>query len=209
MAEVLNVKARQPSGKREARRIRRSGSVPAVLYGHGQEVVSLSVPAERVAALIRHGSRLVDLQGAVAETAFIRDLQWDTFGQEILHVDFTRISAEELVEVTVPVELRGEAPGVKEGGIVEHLLHEVEIGCRAGSIPEKLVVNINELNLGESLTIEDIELPEGVKILLEESATVASCHLPAVEEEEAEPTEGEEPEVIGRKAEEEGGEDNE
>ena len=209
MAEVLNVEARQPSGKRAARRMRKSGLVPAVLYGHGQEVVSMQVPADKIAALVRHGNRLVDLQGAVTETAFIRELQWDTFGQEIIHIDFTRISAEEAVEVTVALELRGEAPGVREGGIVEHPLHEVMVACRAGSIPEKLTVNINELKLDESITVGDIELPEGVKILLDNSTTIAVCHLPAAEEEEAAPGESAEPEVIGRKAEEGAAEENE
>ena len=85
---------------------------------------------------MRHGSRLVDLTGAVSESAFIRELQWDTYGTHVVHVDFTRISADELVKVHLTIELRGEAPGVKEGGVVDQLIHHVEVECPAGNIPE-------------------------------------------------------------------------
>ena len=107
----------------------------------------------RLTAAIRHGSRLVSLTGAVSESAFIRELQWDTWGTHIVHVDFTRISEHEIVEVRVPVELRGEAPGVREGGVVVQHIHEVEIACPASVIPEKLAVNINHLKLNESIAL--------------------------------------------------------
>ena len=84
---------------------------------------------------MRHGSRLVDLTGAVSESAFIRELQWDTWGTSVVHVDFTRISADELVKVVVAIELRGEAPGVKEGGVVDQLVHQIEVECPAGASP--------------------------------------------------------------------------
>ena len=149
MAEVLQVEARQSRGKRNARRMRRAGTIPAVLYGHGEETVSLAVRTDAMAAAVRHGSHVVELAGAVQQSALIRDLQWDVWGTGILHVDFARVSADETIEVTVSVELRGEAPGVKEGGVVEHLVHEVEIECKATAVPEKIVVNINQLKLGE------------------------------------------------------------
>ena len=110
--EVLEVQIRDSRGTRNARRLRQAGSVPAVLYGHGQETVNLSVSSEQFVAAIRHGSRVVALAGAVDQTALIRDVQWDTFGIEVLHVDFARVSASELVTTMVQVELRGEAPGV-------------------------------------------------------------------------------------------------
>jgi len=115
MAQVLPVESRETHGKRRNRRLRNVGRIPAVLYGHGLESISLAVPAEELTAVIRHGSRMVSLTGAVSESAFIRDLQWDTWGTHIVHVDFTRISEHEIVEVRVVVELRGEAPGVREG----------------------------------------------------------------------------------------------
>ena len=127
MAEQMSVELRKQGGKLNNRRLRRGGKIPAVLYGHGQENVCLNVSAETLSTALRHGSRLVDLTGAVNESAFIRDMQWDTWGTHVLHVDFTRISADEVVEVTLTIELRGEAPGVREGGVVDQLIHDVEI----------------------------------------------------------------------------------
>src|SRR5687768_3155179 len=142
MAEVLNVKVRTETGKRPVRRLRRDGSVPAVLYGHGEKCVNLSIPAAEVSSAVRHGSRLVELKGDVAEKAFIRELQWDTYGLIVRHMDLTRISEHELVRVQVAIELRGEAPGVKEGGVIEHSMHELSIECPVSSIPDKIHVNL-------------------------------------------------------------------
>src|SRR5262245_5156762 len=142
MAEMLNVKVRDSRGKREARRLRRAGEIPAVLYGHGEKNFSLVVSAEAMASVVRHGGRVVELAGAVNEKALIRALQWDTFGIDVLHVDFTRVSEHERIEVKVSVELRGQAIGAKDGGVVEHFVHEVEIECEALAIPDKLELNI-------------------------------------------------------------------
>ena len=118
MALQLAVESRIPRENTETDGCGSRGRFPAVLYGHGLECVPLSVAADVLTAAIRHGSRLVSLTGAVNESAFIRDLQWDTWGTHIVHVDFTRISEHEIVEVRVPIELRGESPGVREGGVV-------------------------------------------------------------------------------------------
>lgn len=205
MALQLAVQSRESQGKHGNRRLRQSGHVPGILYGHGQQSVPLSVEAETLSAAVRHGSRLVSLTGAVNESAFIRELQWDTWGTHIIHVDFTRISEDEIVEVRVPVELRGEAPGVREGGVVMQHIHEVEIACPAVSIPEKLAVNINHLALNGSILLGSLELPQGAKILagdLEEA--VVECIVPVElpEEESGEAASGE-PEVIGAKEKEE------
>ena len=205
MAEVLNVQQRDSRGKRNARRLRQEGSVPAVLYGHGEKNVCLAVPAEEMDAVVRHGARLVQLQGAVNEQAFVRDLQWDTWGTHILHIDFTRISAHEKVEVEVPIELRGEAPGVRQGGVVEQLLQQVSIECEATDIPEALHVNVNELNLDETITLGQLKLPQTARILADPEAVVTQCVAPVevLEEEPADAAEAE-PEVIGCKPSEEG-----
>lgn len=204
MAEQLTVALRENQGKLNNRRMRRSGHIPAVLYGHGLENVKLSVSEEALGNALRHGSRLVDLVGGVNESAFIRDLQWNTWGTQVFHVDFTRISADEEVEIKVVVELRGEAPGVRGGGVIDHLIHEVEIACPAGSIPEKLKVNINHLKLEDKITLAQLELPQGARLLEEDlEAVVVQCVVPTElpEEESAEAGEGE-PEVIGAKKEE-------
>jgi large subunit ribosomal protein L25 len=203
MAEVLNVERRDGRGKRNARRLRKAGAIPAVLYGHGKENICLSVPAEQMDAVLRHGARLIELRGAVNEQAFVRELQWDTWGLHVLHADFSRISAHERVEVVVAIELRGEAPGVKQGGIVEQVQHEVTIDCEASEVPESLEVNVNDLNLDDAITLADLELPRTGKIVGNPDEVIVQCVAPAeVPEEEALEAAEVEPEVIGRKAEE-------
>ncbi len=204
MAETLNVQIRETRGKRRARRQREAGFIPGVLYGHGEETVSLSLAASELDTALRHGSRLVQLAGAVAQQAFIRELQWDTWGAHVLHVDLTRVSAHEKVEVRVPVELRGEAPGVRQGGAIEQPVHELDVECEVTAIPEKIEVNVNHLELDQSITVADLKLPPTVRVLEEASVVVVHCAVPAEVVEEEGPAETAEPEVIGRrKAEEE------
>ena len=202
MAEVLSVQLRETRGKRNSRRLRAAGEIPAVLYGHGLETVSLSVHADQIETAVRRGSRLVMLSGAVSEQAFIRELQWDTWGTHVLHVDFARISAHEKVQVQVSLELRGEAPGIKDGGVVKQLIHDVQIECEATAIPEKITVRVNNLNLGDVITVGQVPLPERATILTNPDEVVVQC-VQVVEavEEEVEAAEVE-PELIGRKKEE-------
>jgi large subunit ribosomal protein L25 len=204
MAEQIPTIARSKGGKHSNRRLRDSGQTPAVLYGHGEANVCLSVPSEALATALRHGSRMVGLTGVVNESAFIRELQWDTFGTHVLHVDFTRISVDELVKVHLTVELRGQAPGVKEGGVVEQLVHDVQIECPAGAIPEKLFVNVNQLKLNDTITIAQFELPAKSKVFGDPETIVVQCVIPVEKPdlEAGEAAEGE-PEVIGGKKEEE------
>lgn len=175
MSEVLNVQARAEQGTRNSRRLRRKGLVPANLYGHGQPSVSLTAQAENVQAVIRHGARVVDLAGAVTEKAFIRELQWDTYGTEVLHIDLARVSMDERVTVTVPVEMKGTAVGVSEGGVVELIVHEVEIECLAVSIPDKVVLKINDMHLGGHMTASQIELPAGATMVTDGDITIVHC----------------------------------
>jgi len=204
MAEVLNVKVRDGRGKRESRRLRRGGNIPAVLYGHGEKNVALAVASDELASAVRHGSRVVELKGAVQEKALIRDLQWDTFGTEMVHVDFARVSEHERVHVKVKLELKGQAAGAKDGGVTEQLVHDLEIECEALSIPEKLELNIKNLKVEESLTAADLVLPPGVKYLVDPELVLVHCVMPLgeVEAPAVEPGAAE-PEIIGRKAEEE------
>ena len=209
MAETLNVKIRKSRGTSHARRERRNGRIPAILYGHGQDSASLSLGKEELEALIRHGTRIVDLVGDVSDKALLREVQWDPFGLSVLHVDLTRVSATERVEVTLPIELRGEAPGSREGGIVEQQLHEATISCRAEAIPERLEVSVKALGLGESLLASAIGLPPGAELVTSPDELVVQCNAPlAMPEEAAEELvggEGVEPEIIRRKEEEESG----
>ena len=177
MAQQLAVDGRDIRGKHNARRLRQEGHIPAVLYGHGLENVCLTVPADQFESALRHGSRLIALTGAVNESAFVRELQWDTYGTHVVHIDFTRISEDELVRVELAIELRGEAPGVKDGGVVEQMLHSVSVECPAGAIPEKLYVKINNLKLNDVIKLGDLELPAKTKAFGDAKTIVlsASC----------------------------------
>jgi len=206
MAEVLQVTRRETLGKRNARRLRRDGKVPAILYGHGEENLNLSLAAESIETAIRHGARLVQLAGEVDDQALIKDLQWDTWGTHVLHIDFTRVSAGERVHVELPVEIRGEAPGANEGGLVSQTLHSVHIDCPAVLVPEKLQIRISSLALGESLSAGDIELPEGATLITDQGEMVVHCVEPTLVSDEGEVGESAEPEIIRKESAEDGDE---
>jgi len=201
MRAVLNAVFRTEVGSNAVKKVRKSGRIPAVLYGHGEQNVNLSLAGDEVNAMIRHGNKLVDLKGEVTDTALIRDVQWSTYGTDVLHLDLARVSAEERVHVTVPVEIRGVAIGSREGGVVELVLHAVEVECPAASIPEKIEVRVHDLHVGESLKAADIVLAEGTRLLLDPDEIIVHCVGRTLEEEEelAPGAEAAEPEIIGRK----------
>jgi large subunit ribosomal protein L25 len=203
MSDSVEVKLRKATGSRESRRLRNQGLVPAVLYGHGEKCVDLVATREAVQAAIRHGSRIVELKGAVKTGALIRELQWDTFGIEPIHVDFLRVSATDLVKVKVPIDLKGECPGQRAGGVVSLILHEIELECRADAVPEKIHAAVGKLQLGGTIKVHDLELPAGAKALADADEAVVTCTVPVEKAEEA-AAGGAEPELIGRKAAEEG-----
>ncbi len=202
MRAVLNASVRTEVGSNGVKKVRKTGRVPAVLYGHGEQNVNLSLCAEELHSVLRHGARLVDLKGDVTDTALVRDLQWNTYGTDVLHVDLARVSAEERVRVSVPLETRGTAIGTREGGIVELVMHEIEIECPAGSIPDKIEVRVHEMHVGHSLRAGEIPLPEGASLLADPDIIVVHCVGRALEEEEVAAeaaAETAEPELIGRK----------
>ena len=198
MADTLEVSIREETGTARVRRLRGGGLIPAILYGHGEENVILSVPANQLAALVNQGVQTVKLSGELDEIGLIREVQWDAFGIDILHVDFLRVSSREKVEATVAVELRGEAPGTREGGMLEQLLHEFAIECPAMSIPERLELNVNELELGDSVRAAEIEIPRGATLLTDPDRVVVQCVEVVPVEEEVPVPEAAEPEVIPR-----------
>src|SRR5262249_30490010 len=147
------------------------------------------------------------------EKVLIRELQWDHLGQNILHVDLERVSADERIQVPVKVSLRGIAPGVTGGGVLDQPIHMIQIECLAIAIPDSIRVNIGELQIGGSIHVRDLVLPEGVKALGDPDAIVVHVTAPVAEPEPtaAAPAEAgaAEPEVIGRVKTEEEGEDKE
>src|SRR5262245_48575083 len=183
MAENLNVKRREKLGGGNNRRLRKTGVVPAVLYGHGEASVALAIDSSAIMNVIRHGHKLVKLQGDVAEGAFIKAVQWDVYGKGLIHIDLLRVSDTEMVRTTVTVELKGTAVGLSEGGIIEFVLHELEIECPAAAVPEKLIVNIGDLHLDQAIHAREVHLPEGAKILDDPDLVVVHCITPHLQEE--------------------------
>ena len=200
MADVLEVAKREKTGSAASRRLRRDGLVPAILYGHGQENENLAVPQRDVKALLRHHGKMVELKGAVKDNALVSDMQWDPLGIEVIHLDLIRVNLSEKVEVTVAIHAHGDPIGVREGGILLENLHEVEIRCPAGSIPESVGLNVSEIHLGEHRTAGDLELPAEVELVTSPETVVAHVEAPrkAAETEQAEDSLGAEPEVIAK-----------
>jgi large subunit ribosomal protein L25 len=207
MAESLSLAAekRATHGTRNAKRLRRQGWLPAVIYGHQQAVFSVQVKNDDVRSIIRHGVRVVDLQiDGATEKCLIKEVQWDTFGREVVHVDFARVSADERIRVVVPIQVRGTAPGVTAGGILNQPMHVMEIECPALEVPDSIRVSLIELQIEQAIHLRDVHLPAGVKALGDPDAIVVQVVKPAEEAGAvaAAPAEGPvEPEVIGRKVE--------
>lgn len=177
MADVLQVERREELGTSATTRLRRTGRVPAVLYGHGQANEHVSVSNTDVKALLRHHSKTVELEGDVKDTALVSEMQWDALGIQVLHMDLIRVDLNEKVEVTLPIRLYGDAAGVRDGGMLLENRHDVEVSCPAGSIPENLVVDINTLGVGEKRVAGDLVLPEGVELIT--PAETAIVHIEA------------------------------
>ncbi|MFK7778761.1 MAG: 50S ribosomal protein L25 [Gimesia sp.] len=189
----ISARKREQLGSIATRRIRRAGQIPAVVYGHEQEPAHISVEGKDLRSLIKNRERVfeIDIEGQVEET-MLRDLQWDTFGIEILHVDLIRINASERVTVEVQVRLRGTSPGVVSGGILEQPLHSLELDCLAHNIPDELSVRINALEIGDSIHVRDIEVPRGSKLHTPEGQIVVHVVAPKGAEEEDETPEASE-----------------
>lgn len=204
---VLKAEIRENVGSTYARKVREQGQVPATIYGHKQEPVAVSVNAHNFAVGLHHGHRLIDLKlGRKKETVIVKDVQYDHLGKNIIHTDFMRVGAAEKVIVTVPIELKGTAKGTHEGGIVEEHADHLEIECKVTQMPESIVVPVKELGIGEHIFANDIELPEGVRLVSEPKTLVVSCSLVAAAKttEEVEAEEPIVPEVIGKEGEPEG-----
>jgi len=204
MSDTLEVVSRTSGGSRESRRLRRAGMVPAILYGHGEKCVELAAKREAVEAVVRHGSRFVELTGALKEGAIIRELQWDAMGSNPIHIDLLRVSKSDRVKVKVPVDLKGECPGQRAGGLLNLVLHEIELECTADAIPDHIHAQVGHLEVGQSIKVHDLKLPKGATPLIDGDETVVTCMLPTKKAEEAGAPGTAEPEIIGRKAAEEG-----
>ena len=197
---VLKAEVREHTGSKHAAKVRDRGRIPAVIYGHKQESVAISLDVHNFIDALHHGKRLMNVQiGRKKEKILVKDLQYDYLGRDIIHVDLVRVDIAETVKVTVPIELKGTAQGTHESGIVEEHVDRLEVECKVTDIPETLVVMVKDVSVGDALHASDVELPEGVKLAASPETLVVTCHLVAAAK-TAEQVEEElpiAPEVIG------------
>lgn len=197
---LLKAEIREQTGSKHASKIRKSGRIPAIVYGHKQEPMAISLDRHNFIEGLHHGRRLMDVQiGKSKQKMIVKDLQYDYLGKDIIHVDMMRVDATETVRVTVPIELKGTAKGTHEGGIVEEHADHLEIECRATDMPESIVVSVKEMGIGDVLHAGEIELPEGIKLISPPEMLLVTCHLVAAAKttEEVEEEAPAAPEVIG------------
>jgi len=183
-------------GTAECRRLRSDAKVPGNVYGHGEDPVAIAVPAEALIPIIHTGHKVVDLVlDGSSQKAMFREVQWDTFGNHLMHFDLQRVSADERVTTEVAVETHGTSPGVLAGGILEIPLHTIRIECPALQIPDRIEVNINHVELGGSIHVRDLKLPADVEVLNDSDEIVLHVVKPSAAP-EPEETAGVEPDLV-------------
>ena len=195
----LIAKIREQTGSKAAAREREHGRIPAIVYGHGEEPVAISLDAHNLTEGLHHGHRLMDVRvGKKSQKMLVKELQYDHLGKDIIHADLMRIDMTETVKVTVPIELKGTPKGAHEGGVISEHTDHLEIECQAAKIPESIVVSVAEMNIGDTLHAGDVELPPGTQLSSPPEMLLVTCSLvaaaKAVEEEIEEAVEA--PEVI-------------
>jgi large subunit ribosomal protein L25 len=193
----LEAEKRNVLGTRATRRLRTAGKLPAIVYGHQQAAVNVAVNGKVFRESIAAGAHVFELKlDGKTENALLKDVQYDHLGTNIIHVDFSRVDLNEKVRVTVSVELKGDAAGEKDGGVLQQVLSAVEVECVVTDIPSAIVHNVSGLKLDESLHVRELAVPAGVKIVDDGELIVAVCHaIKEVETGEAGEG-GSEPEVI-------------
>ncbi len=204
---VLTAQPRDKVGSRYARRLRDEGRLPAVVYGHGEGAVTVSLDEHAVEVALHHGSQLfnVDIAGHT-QACLVKDVQYDYLGKLPVHMDLTRVDLGEEVEVEVTLEFTHEPELLEdiEGGVINHELNELVVRCRADSIPESIEVNQSALTLDTPITVADLVLPEGVLTDEEPDRVLASitvvAEVPDEDELDADGDASAEPAVIGKLA---------
>ena len=203
MEVTIQAEARSGTGKGVARKLRAVGKVPAVLYGRGMDPLAVAVDRMSLMRAFKTDAGrnvLIDLEvNGDTHLTLARELQRDPVRGTILHVDFLKIARDVAIEVDVPIHIEGEAPGVKEGGVIEHHLWNVRVSCLPGNVPERLDADVSNMIIGDMLRVEDLKVPEGVTILTNPEEAVLGVVVPQVlkveEEVPAEAVEGVEGEV--------------
>ena len=200
---TLKVEKREGKGKYTAFALRKEGRIPAVVYGKElKENINISIVLKDFMATLKAGDRLVDLDmGGTVMNVLLKAVQHGTYDHEILHADFRAVSENEVIEVTLEIELKGDAAGVAKGGMLEHNLHQISARCLPRDLPENVVVDVTNMEIGDIIYAQDLPAIKGVEYVLHGNPAVVSCHEPRGAEEEA-AGDGEaavSPEVIGEK----------
>ncbi len=207
---ILNVKPRQKLGKEQAKKLRKNGIIPAVVYGLETKSLPLEIESKSFNALVRGGlgenvilTLVLDDKKDGKKQVLIREVQRDPVRGDIVHVDFHQISLTQKITIEVPILLTGIPEGVKEGGILQHALREIKVECLPAAIPDKFEVDVSHLKIGDSIHVADIKV-ENVTVLSDLQSSIASVVPPTIfKEAEVAPAAAEaEPEVITEKKEE-------
>ena len=186
----LAVELRDQTGKGAARRLRGTGRIPGVVYGSKLAAVSITLSGKELDKLIHTShagvNTLIDLQGpneVSGRTVLVKELQREPVRGALMHADLYEVDVTETVRVAVPVHLSGTAHGVTMGGLLDHALREIEVDCLPRAIPDEFVVDVSGLDVGESVHVRDLTLPEGVELHTSEEQSVVSVVAPRIEEE--------------------------
>jgi large subunit ribosomal protein L25 len=194
---VINVISREETGKGISRRLRADGMVPAVIYGHGKEATPLAVSQIEISPYLHHAGLVklkVDGKGR-GKTAVIKDYQLNMLRREIIHVDFMEVRADEVISATVEITAHGTPAGANQGGMLDQVVHAVELRGPANKLPESIVADVSGLEIGDTLTVSALEIPENFEIVGDQEQIVFSVHVARIDEPEEEAEEGGEEEV--------------
>ncbi|HEB81980.1 MAG TPA: 50S ribosomal protein L25/general stress protein Ctc [Gammaproteobacteria bacterium] len=209
MSLTLNAELREDMGKGASRRLRHAKKLPAIVYGGKKDPVSITLLQKEVQHELPNEdfySQILSLNiDGKPEDVLLRDIQHHPYKQEVMHMDFVRIDQKQVVHVHTPLHFVGEdsCPGVKtEGGVISHVIMEVEMECLPKNIPQHIEVDLSEMHLGDIIHLSDLKLPEGVEIMAlkhgdEHDSAVVSCHARKVIAEEEETEAPEAPEAEG------------
>ncbi len=208
--EKLIASKREKLGTIASNKLRKEGLVPGTVYGLSKDPVAISTSLETITGHVFGGHKVLDCEiDGGTEVTIIKDIQWDTFGIRIEHFDLLRIDPDKKITVDVELLLRGNSEGVASGGNLIQNLRSVTLECLAVNVPDKIKVRINEVKIGDSILVSDLDVPEGVTFVTPESETVLHIVEPSeIEDEDLEAGDGgpAEPELIGRKEEDGDGE---
>ncbi|HUO74474.1 MAG TPA: 50S ribosomal protein L25 [Solirubrobacteraceae bacterium] len=200
---ALTVQQREPAGSRATRRLRREGNVPGIVYGGGQDPVAFQVDARELRQALAHAGAVLDLSidGARATPVVLKELTRHPVSGDTMHIDLLRVRLDQPIQATVVLELVGaeDAPGVKEGGVLEHVTRELTVEALPTDIPDALQHDVSAMQIGDTLTVAEIRAPATVTLVDDPEIVIATVTPPRLQVEE-EPGIEEETEVVGEAA---------